>query len=501
MTLSIHHLKVARAGKPTLNLEGVTLEAGQVLGLIGPSGSGKSTAARALINLPEVGEIIDARVTTEVGGLQRGTDIGLIFQDPLKSFNPLISVGDHALEALRHHTKLPKREAWAKVKAAFRRVGLPDEDAFLKRYPHQLSGGQRQRAAIAGVIVLKPQWLIADEATSALDTLAQAHVADVLKSLVEDDGIGLIFISHDLGLVARLADQLVVLSGGEVIERGPTSALITDPQHEVTRQLLRASQAPDFAPTTSADGAVVLEGKAITRRYVASGHAAVSDISLSLKRGQCLGIVGESGSGKSTLLRTLLALDAPQAGAVYLGGQVFSGTRNQRRKIQAVFQDPAASFNPRWDVKRIITEPLRLSPEPLSATEITRRAEQAVQVVGLEAEVLTRLPHQFSGGQKQKIAIARALILEPEIIVLDEAVSALDALSKSEILDLLQSLKQSRALSLVFVSHDLMAVKALADHILILKEGSVLEQADTRTLFRAPSHAYTQALLAATPVI
>lgn len=499
MSLIVEHLRVTRGGKPTLRLEDVRLERGEVLGLIGPSGSGKSTTARALLNLPEADEAIDVHATVEgvdLFALRRGADIGLIFQDPLRSFNPLFSVGDHALEALRHHKGLTKAAAWAEVKAAFARVGLPEDDAFLRRFPHELSGGQRQRAAIAGAIALKPEWLIADEPTSALDTLAQAHVAELLKSLATQEGIGLIFISHDLGLVARLAGQVIVLSAGEAVERGEVADILARPQHEVTRALIAAARAPDFAePVTP--GPVVLEARAVTRRYRRKGPEAVSGVSLSLRRGECLGIAGESGSGKSTLLRTLLALEAPQGGGVYLDGRVFTGARVDRRKIQAVFQDPAASFNPRWDVKRIVAEPLALLETPLSADEVTQRVEAALQAAGLPREAAGLLPHQFSGGQKQKIALARALILRPEIIVLDEAVAALDTVSRGEVLSQLQTLKQRDGVALVFVSHDLAAVRAVADRVLILKDGVAVEEADVRTLFTAPAHPYTQALLAA----
>lgn len=509
--LDIRRLHVRRADQTSLDLENLSLEAGEVLGLMGPSGSGKSTAARALFGLLESDETAESDIVYDSAPLEgrisalRGTEAGLVFQDPLKAFNPLISVGEHVVEALRWHRKLPRKAAWAEAQAAFNRVGLPSDIAFLERFPHQLSGGQRQRAAIAGVIALKPKLLVADEPTSALDVIAQDHVSRLLQSLAKDDGIGVIFIAHDLGLLARVSDRLAVLSEGVIVEQGTTTDLIAAPRHEVTKALLQAARETPLPEAVASSGPVILEARKVERHY---GHrVAVHEVSFTLRRGQALGIIGESGSGKSTLARTLLALEEAQGGTVCLEGEPFSPRlkaailRPLRQKIQAVFQDPSASFNPLWPIHRIVAEPLYLETEKPAANEIARRVDEALTAVGLSPEIADRLPHQFSGGQKQKIAIARALILKPDILVLDEAVSALDTVSREQVLELLNTLKKRDGLSLVFVSHDLSAVRSLVDHILIMKDAEAVEYGDTARIFTAPQATYTKALLAASPTL
>jgi peptide/nickel transport system ATP-binding protein len=510
----IADLRVTRRGHETLRLEALSLKPGQVVGVMGPSGSGKSTLARALIGLPDADEAVTGRFLLEGRDLApadfaalRGNSIGLIAQDPLASFNPFMRVGDHAVEAIRWHLKLSKAEAFVATQAAFARVGLPSEAAFLRRFPHQLSGGQRQRAAIAAAIALKPRWLIADEATSMLDVISQDQVARLLSGLAREDNIGLVMISHDLALLGRHADALIVLEAGKVVEAGETKRLFANPQHIITKAMLAAVRLPLRPPAEPLKTAPILEAHAVTRRYPGALQPAVKAVGFTLRKGEAIGIVGESGSGKSTLARTLLALDVAQGGEVRLDGAVFAANRRQgdlraqRARIQAVFQDPSASFDPLWTVARIVAEPLYLLNVPPAPQDVAARVAEVLALVGLAPEMASRLPHQFSGGQKQKIAIARALILKPDIIVLDEAVSALDTVSRNDVLALLSDLKARLDLSLIFVSHDLNAVRALCEQVLILKGGEAVEQGAASDIFANPKHGYTRELIAATPVI
>ncbi len=495
MSLTIRSLAVTRAGRPTLTLAGLEIAAGEVVGLIGPSGSGKSTAARAITGLLDG----DETATRDLGfdfDPALGTGIGMVFQDSLRSFDPLMRIGDHAIEAIRWHFKLSKAEARAAAKAAFMRVGLPDDDAFLDRYPHQVSGGQRQRAAIAAAIALKPKLLIADEPTSALDVISQDHVARVLRSLATDDGMAVLFIGHDLGLMARVCDRLAVLDEGRLVEQSATAKVVATPAHVVTQGLIAAART--VAPVPATPGDVVLEARSVTRRYGAL--TAVDAVSFTMCRGEAIAIIGESGSGKSTLARTLLALDAAQSGEVRLAGDLFApdakGLRPLRRRIQAVFQDPSASFDPLWTVERLVTEPLAL--EPVAPDVARARAIAALERAGLDGMRLNDRPHQFSGGQKQKIALARALILNPDVLVLDEALSALDSVSRRDVLAQLAALKQA-CLAIVFVSHDIGAARTLADQVLIMKNGQAVEQGAAADVFANPQTDYARDLLAAAP--
>ena len=384
----------------------------------------------------------------------------------------------------------------------------------LSRHPHELSGGQRQRVAIAAAMAAGPRLLIADEPTTALDVTTQARILDLLRQVTREDGVGLILISHDLAVVADLADDIAILKDGEVVEAGETLSLFRELRHPYSRALVEASalrpRPPPGTASRTVDAPPLLEAAGLIREHngarrlwgPARPFRAVDGVDLTLHAGERVGLVGESGSGKSTLLRALLALDDIQGGAVRLDGRRFERRRapaDLRRKIQVVFQDPYGSFDPRWKVADLIAEPLRLSPDAPIGAARRRRVEAMLEQVGLKPADADRRPHAFSGGQRQRIAIARALIVEPQILALDEAVSALDVRVRAQILSLLDDLSERLGLAYLFVTHDLSVVRAATDRLLVMQNGKVVETGETAAVFAAPRHPYTRTLLAATP--
>jgi peptide/nickel transport system ATP-binding protein len=522
--LALESLSVTIGTRAVLRELSFTVESGEIVGLIGASGSGKSMTALAVTRLLPAGAATRGRVLFEDRDLLaepersledvRGRGIGLVFQEPATALNPLLPIGAQVAETVLVHTDASRAEAAARADAALERVGLAATRVPRDRYPHELSGGQRQRVALALATALKPRLLVADEPTTALDVTTQAQILALLVELARRDGLGVVLISHDLAVVASAADRIAILRDGSIVEQGRTLAVLRAPAHPYSQALLRDFTPPPRVPRPAAAMTpALLEAQAVVREYRGprsgffarrSRWRAVDGVSLSVGRGERVGLVGESGSGKSTLVRTLLALEAPQAGVVLLGGEPLATgggarVRRLRRLMQVVFQDPYGSLNPRHRVERIVAEPLYLLDTAPSAS--TRRARVAAVLadVGLGPADGDRLPHEFSGGQRQRIAIARALIVEPRLVVLDEAVSALDASLRSHILELLGRLSADRALAYLFVSHDLAAVRAVTDRTLVMHRGRIVEDGPTDEVLDAPRHPYTASLLAATP--
>jgi len=499
------------------------VRAGEVFGLVGESGSGKSLTALSLMRLlpPPLGMAGSVRLGTEElttlpeaeMRARRGAAMGFVFQEPMTALNPVQTIGEQVAEVFRVHGRATRREAADLARATLDRVGLPAPDFPLDRLPHQLSGGQRQRVVIAIAIALRPKLLIADEPTTALDVTTQARILDLLQRLVSEDDSSLLLITHDLAVVADMADRVAVMKDGRIVEAGETVALFEATRHPYTRALLAASKLAPRPRRAPVQGAALLEAKGVVRDYPRRRRSlfsprtvlrAVDRVSLAVHRGETVGLVGESGSGKSTLGRVLLALDRPTEGTVLLSGQdVFATSRKEltalRRDIQAVFQDPYGSFDPHWRVERVVAEPLHLEGRPSGRLERRRRVEEALLAVGLSPEDADKYPHQFSGGQRQRIAIARALILKPALIVLDEAVSALDVRVRAQVLDLLADLSERFGLAYLFISHDLTVVRAVTDRVLVMRRGEVVEEGPTESVFAAPRHPYTRELIAAAP--
>ncbi|PZP34440.1 MAG: microcin ABC transporter ATP-binding protein [Roseateles depolymerans] len=519
--LQLERLSLTLDGRPLLQDLTLQLQAGEVLGLVGASGSGKSLTTLALMGLlPEGARLSgglkldgqDLLALPEAGWNRlRGQRVGLVFQEPMSALNPLMSIGAQLAEALRLHRPLSRREAWEQARAGLGRVGLGDDEAGARRHPHQLSGGQRQRVVIAIAMALQPRLLIADEPTTALDVTTQAQILELLTGLVREQGCGLLLVTHDLALVAQVADRVAVLQQGRIVEQGEAVALLSRPGHVATQALVAQAELPPHAGTANAGGEALLEVQGLSRHYRIGGgllrraqrRQALSDVSLTVHRGERVGLVGESGSGKSTLLRAVLGLEPTQAGSIRLGGQCFGDgdDRALRRRVQIVFQDPYGSLDPRWPAWRLVAEPLHLREEPASPAEARAQAKHWLERVGLGAAVAERRAHQFSGGQRQRLALARALIVEPELLVLDEAVSALDTAVRAQILTLLDDLCREQGTATLFVSHDLGVMRTATDRLYVLQQGRIVESGPTAQVLSAPQAAYTAQLLADTQAL
>jgi peptide/nickel transport system ATP-binding protein len=519
--LSIRNLTVTINGAQILHDVSVDIAAGEVVALTGESGSGKSMTALAVMRLlPDgattTGQImLDGRDVTQLSEAQmctlRGNAVGMVFQEPMTALNPVQTIGAQVAETVRLHR--PDLDPMTQAADVLTRVGLPPEKVPMSRYPHALSGGQRQRVVIAIAMTCSPKLLIADEPTTALDVTTQAQILDLLKQLAAEDGMGLMMITHDLAVVAQMADRIAVMQSGEVVEAGDTTALLAAPQHPYTKALFAASTHRVTLPTTKQHAPLLRVQNVIrdyplarTRLFQTPGHVrAVDDVSFDIAKGARLGLVGESGCGKSTLTRAILGLEPVQGGSITLGGDpVFGAGRpnlSVRRRMQVVFQDPYGSFNPRHRVARLITEPFHLLETRPSAPERNNRVAEALTAVGLSPDDAQKYPHQFSGGQRQRIAIARALIIRPELIVFDEAVSALDVSVRAQILDLIADLCGQYDLTYLFISHDLSVVRTITDQVMVMKSGKIVEHGATEDVFANPQHPYTRTLIDAAPTL
>ncbi|SNS07066.1 ABC transporter ATP-binding protein [Antarctobacter heliothermus] len=517
--LTIDALSVTIHGKRILDTIDLTIAPGEIVALTGESGSGKSMTALATMGLlPQVAQAT-GQISLDGTDLLtlperrlcavRGNDIGMIFQEPMTALNPVQTIGAQVAETiLQHSPRTPRAMARDKAREALHRCGL---DLPLTRYPHELSGGQRQRVVIAMAIALRPRLLIADEPTTALDVTTQAQILDLLQDLTRTEGMALMMITHDLAVVANMAHRIAVMQTGRIVESGPTAQVLSQRTHPYTRALFEASDHRPHLPPRP-DNGPLLHAQGVTCTYPLPrpgpfakrpSFTAVRDVSFHIGRGERVGLVGESGCGKSTLTRALLGLTSIAEGTITLGGKaVFTDHRPNlavRRRIQVVFQDPYGSFNPRHRVARLITEPFHLLPDPPQGTARDTAVAEALTAVGLSPDDAHKHIHAFSGGQRQRLAIARALIIRPDLIVFDEAVSALDVRVRAQILDLMADLSASYGLAYLFISHDLSVVRGVTDRIMVMRAGRIVEKGPTEQVFTAPRHAYTRTLLDAAP--
>ena len=520
--LAVRGLHVTIHGTPVLRGIDLTIAPGEIVAVTGESGSGKSMTALAVMGLLPQGAESAGGITLDGNDLLkiaepqlcrlRGRAMGMIFQEPMTALNPVQTIGDQVAETVRVHTRAPRVEACRIARAALDRVGLSADRFPLTRYPHELSGGQRQRVVIAMAIALRPKLLIADEPTTALDVTTQAQILDLLRHFVREDGMGLLMITHDLAVVADMADRIAVMREGVVVEEADTPTLLARRAHPYTRMLFEASTHRVVLPPPPKAPEPLLSVDDIRRDYPLPRpapfaprpvHRAVDGVSFTVGRGERVGLVGESGCGKSTLARAILGLEPVQTGRITVGGApVFDGqhaSRAVRRRIQVVFQDPYGSFNPRHRVARLVTEPFHLLDDPPRGAVREAAAAAALEAVGLRATDTAKYIHEFSGGQRQRIAIARALILKPDLIILDEAVSALDVSVRARILDLLADLCRRFGLAWLFISHDLTVVRSVTDRVMVMQAGRIVEAGPTERVLTRPNHPYTRTLIDAAP--
>jgi len=495
---------------------------GEIVCLVGESGSGKSVIAQSVMGLlPKSLPVTEGKILLEGEDIThaplsrlrelRATRMSMIFQEPMTALNPVMRCGEQIDEVLRAHTTLSESERKKKILAIIEEVALPDPERMFQAFPHQLSGGQRQRIMIAMALVLEPVLLIADEPTTALDVTTQAQILHLISELQRKHGTGVLFITHDFGVVAEIADRVAVLRLGDLVEMGPKEDVLMRPQHDYTKMLIAA--VPGIHPKAKArqtDAPIVLQVVGLDKTYGGQGwfsskrhevHAAKA-VNFTIRKGETLGIVGESGSGKSTVARCVVRLIDPSAGSIDLEGDdlaKLSGAklRALRKRVQIVFQDPYRSLNPRRTVGETIMEgPMNFG---LSREEAAKRARSLMEWVRMDPSVLNRYPHQFSGGQRQRISIARALAMEPELLIADEAVSALDVSVQAQVLELLEEIRQRLNLAMLFITHDLRVAAQVCDDIVVMSKGEVVEYGAALEVFSAPKHAYTQSLFASAP--
>ena len=497
----------------------------EILCIVGESGSGKSVLARSLMGLfpskhvrPSQGEILlDGEnvlaMTAEELRSIRGDKVAMIFQEPMTALNPLLTIGEQILEVIEIHRPDMRKEAFQRVVNVLADVHLPNPEQIFHAYPHQLSGGQRQRAMIAMALILEPKCLIADEPTTALDVTTQAQILKLIKELQHKHQTAVVFITHDFGVVAEIADRIAVMESGRVVEVNQAHALLTSPQHSYTKTLLDAvpsiypEKQRDYSSSVQIALAVKDLSKVFTTKRGLFGGAsrevrALSNVSFDLKEGETLGVVGESGSGKSTLAKCIARLVDADAGQVLISGEDFLSVKGEslrkfRRNVQLVFQDPYSSLDPRQKVGSIITEgPILHGQDKETAT---RRMIELLETVGLDKKAANRFPHEFSGGQRQRIGIARALALQPRLLIADEAVSALDVSVQAQVLRLLKDIRDQFKLTLLFITHDLRVAAQICDSIMVMSKGEVVEYGSTHKIFQSPEHPYTRELFGAVP--
>ena len=537
--LTVQDLSVAfgpeRAPIPVVENVSFSVRRGETLALVGESGSGKTLTGKSLLGILPKGARItsgSAVLNDDLGQVDllsipmkelrkiRGGRVSMIFQEPMSSLSSLHTIGNQVMEAVRLHNECSKGDARGRCLETFQNVGFPDPERAFNAFPFELSGGLRQRAMIAMAMVCKPRLMIADEPTTALDVTTQATVLELIKQLQRDNGMSVIMVTHDLGVVANMADSVVVLRKGKVVESGPARPVLTTPGHGYTRKLINAApEIPEnLDPRNDPSEDYIIRATNLSKTYpgkslglgkVSEPVKAVQDVRIELLRGETLAVVGESGSGKSTVAKLMLQAERPDPGAsVMFKGEdgkeidvaALSGSEliKFRRKVQIVFQDPFASLSPRMNVRDILTEPLRVHGIG-TGREQRDRAADLMERVGLSADHLQRFPHAFSGGQRQRISIARALALGPELIVCDEPTSALDVSVQAQVLELFKELRDEFNLSYLFISHDLAVVADLADRVAVMRRGRVVEEGPVKSLFSNPVHPYTKALMAASP--